>query len=153
MIPIWQRLLGILIYMLPWSDALPFGRYLFIDFPMIQWITLPALPIILIQRGIPFGGLILFFILFLSVVRNSRVPYFLRFNTLQAILIDIAIILINYGFQIILEPFAGSLIISTLSSTILISVLAIVIFVTIKCLQGQEGELPGISEAVKIQLQ
>ena len=153
MVSIWQKLLGIFIYMLPWSDAIPFGRYLFTDFPFLQWLSLPAIPIIIIQQTIPFGGLILFFGLFIGVVRNPKVPYFLRFNVLQAILIDIAIVLINYGFKILIPPMNGNLITSTLSSTILIAVLAMVIFVTIECLQGKQPDLPGISEAVKIQLQ
>ena len=28
-IPLWQRLLGLLAYLLPWSDALSFGRELY----------------------------------------------------------------------------------------------------------------------------
>ena len=64
----------------------------------------------------PFGGLLLFFVLFLAVVRNPNVPYFLRFNTLQALLIDIVLILLSYTFQIILKPIAaGSLLLLTLA--------------------------------------
>ena len=61
-IPIWQRLLGALVYIMPWRDAIPFGRYLFIDFPFVQWLALPALPIILVQQSIPFGNLLLFLV-------------------------------------------------------------------------------------------
>ena len=44
-IPIWQRLLGLLVYVLPWSDAIPIGQHLLIQFPVLQWLTLPALPL------------------------------------------------------------------------------------------------------------
>ncbi len=151
LIPIWQKFLGILIYMLPWSEALPFGRYLFQDFPLLQWLELPTLPIIIFQRGVPFGNLLLFFILFLGVVRNPKIPYFLRFNTLQAILIDIGLLLISYAFQIILQPLGG-LVLSTFSSTVWIGVLAIIVFASIESIQGKEPDLPWISEAVRMQL-
>ena len=152
LIPTWQKLIGILIYVLPWSDAIPFGRYLFMDFPFLQWLAFPALPIIFIEQSIPFGSLILFFLLFLGVAKNPKIPYFLRFNTLQAILLDIGVIIISYGFQIIIQPFGKGLIVSTLSSTVLIAILAIVIFAFGECLQGKEPDLPAISEAVRMQL-
>ena len=151
-LPIWQRILGLLIYMLPWSDALPFAGSLFQQFPVMRWLTLPVLPIIIIERGIPFGSLLLFFLLFLAVVRNPKVPYFLRFNTLQALLLDISIVILNFAFQVLLLPIGSTLIVRSLSSTVLIGMLAIVIFAGVECLQGKEPDLPGISQAVKMQL-
>ena len=151
-IPIWQRGIGFLMYMLPWSDALGFGGYLFKDFQFLQLLAIPAIPIVLIEQIIPFGSLILFLGLFLAVVRNPKVPYFLRFNTLQALLIDIALFVITLTFQIILKPIGESFIVSTLSSTVLVGTLAIIIFVFVKCIQGEEPDLPGISEAVRVQL-
>ena len=138
--------------MLPWSDTIPFGSNLFLEFPFLQWLAIPTLPLIILERGIPFGGLVLFLVMFLAVVRNTKVPYFIRFNTLQALLIDIAVILVSYAFQIILQPLGSLLILRTLSSTVFIGVLSIVIFAIAQCLQGNEPDLPGISEAVKVQL-
>ncbi len=152
LIPIWQKLISVLIYLLPWSDSIPFGRYLFRDFPFLQWLALPALPIMLIKQSIPFGSLLLFFLLFLGIARNPKIPYFLRFNTLQSLLLDIAVVLISYGFQLIIQPLGAGLIVSTLSSTVLIASLAIVVFAFGECLQGKEPDLPGFSEAVRMQL-
>ena len=67
-IPIWQRLLGVLAYLLPWSDALSFGRELYNLFPWISYLALPATPVLLLERSIPFGGFLLFLVLFLVVV-------------------------------------------------------------------------------------
>ena len=152
LIPSWQKLIAILLYMLPWSDALPFGRYLFLEVPIFNYFAIPALPIFFIEKSIPFGGFIIFLGLFLGIVRNQNIPYFIRFNTLQAILIDIGIILISYFFQIILSPLGNGLTLRTLCSTILIGCLAIVIFAIIECIQGKEADLPGISNAVRMQL-
>ena len=151
-IPIWQRILGLLIYLLPWSDAIPLGTNLFLQFPFLQWITLPALPLIILERLIPFGSLILFFVLFLGVIRNPKVPYFIRFNTFQALLIDIGLILINYALQILIRPLGIGLMFGTLASSVLVVMFAIIIFTSIECLKGNEPNLPVITEAVKIQL-
>ena len=151
-IPIWQRIIGIILYMLPWSDSLTFGSSLFTQFPFLQYFIFPALPIIFLEKTIPFGSLILFLGLFLGVVRNPQISYFLRFNALQALLIDIILILVSYAFQILVVGLGSQLLIRTLSSTILISMLTIIIFTAIECLQGKEPDLPGISEAVKMQL-
>jgi uncharacterized membrane protein len=102
---------------------------------------------------VPFGGLLLFFVLFLGVVRNPNVPYFLRFNALQALLTDIVVIVLSFAFSILLRPIAGeSLIVGTLSSTVVIAVLAILVFAIIECLRGREPDLPGLSQAVRMQL-
>ena len=151
-IPVWQRFLGLLVYVLPWSDAIPFGGHLMGQFPWMQWLTLPALPLVLLERGIPFGNLLVFFLLFLAVVRNPNVPYFLRFNTLQALLVDIIVVLLSYAFSILLRPLGSDLMLRTLSSTVLVAVLAVVIFALIECIRGKEPDLPGLSQAVRMQL-
>ena len=154
-IPLWQRLLAPLAYLLPWSDAIPFGSSLFQQYPWMQWFTLPVLPLALLERSVPFGlgGLLLFFVLFLAVVRNPNVPYFLRFNTLQALLTDIILIVLTFAFGILLQPLAGgSLLVGTLSSTLVIATLAILMFALVECLRGKEPDLPGISQAARMQL-
>ncbi|BEV35371.1 Tic20 family protein [Synechococcus sp. M16CYN] len=155
-IPLWQRFLAPFIYLLPWSDAVPFGlglNGLFNQIPLLRLLIIPAIPFIQIQRSVPFGGLLLFFILFLAAVRNTNVPYFLRFNVLQALLTDIVVIVLNFAFSVLLKPVAGgSLLIGTLSSTVVLSVLAILVFVTVECTRGREPDLPALSQAVRMQL-
>ena len=155
-IPLWQRLFAPLVYLLPWSDAIPFGLGMdgvFNQVPLLRLLIVPAVPFIQLNRGVPFGGLLLFFVLFLAVVRNPKVPYFLRFNTLQALMTDIVLIVLSFGFSILLQPLAsGSLLIGTLSSTIVIAVLAILVFALVECLRGREPDLPGISQAARMQL-
>jgi len=154
-IPVWQRVVAPLVYLLPWSDAIPFGGPLFQQYPWMQWFTLPVLPLALLERSVPFGlgGLLLFFVLFLAVVRNPNVPYFLRFNTLQALLTDIVVMVLGFAFGILLRPIAGgSLLVITLSSTIVMAVLAILLFALVECWRGREPDLPGISQAVRMQL-
>ena len=146
------RTSGVLLYMIPWSDSLTFGNHLYIKYPLIQIIQIPAIPIILIERSIPFGNFLLFLSIFIGLVRNTKVSYFLRFNALQSLLINIGIIIINFIFQIFLSPFTNTLIIRTFSSTILISIFSIITYCVWSCSQGNEPNLPGISQATKMQL-
>ena len=151
-IPIWQRLLGVLAYLLPWSDALSFGRELYNLFPWISYLALPATPVLLLERSIPFGGFLLFLVLFLVVVRNPQVPYYLRFNVLQAILVDILLVVLAVAFNVLLSPLGNSLMIRTLNNTVFIGALVLVLYASIQCARGREADLPTRSEAVRMQL-
>ena len=150
--PIWQRLLAAAAYLLPWSDAIPFGRALFGLFPALQWLTLPALPIAMVEQAVPFGGLLLFLVLYLAVVRNGQVPYGIRFNVLQAILIDIVLVLVGLVFQVLLSPMGGGFALRTLSNTVFLGALVLVAFGIVQNLRGKDADLPTISEAVRMQL-
>ena len=147
-----ERILGILLYLIPWADCLKFGNHLFTKYPFTQIIQIPAIPIIIIERLIPFGNFLLFLLIFIGLVRNSKVSYFLRFNALQSLLINIGIIIVSFIFDILFNPFGNSLIIRTFSSTVLISLFSIITYCVWSCTQGNEPNLPGISQATKIQL-
>jgi len=146
------KILGVLLYMIPWADCLTFGNHLYIKYPFTQIIQIPAIPIILIERSIPFGNLLLFLAIFIGLVRNTKISYFLRFNALQSLLINIGIIIVNFIFEIIFSPFLNSLIIRTFSSTLLFSLFAVIVYCVWSCTQGNEPDLPIISEATKMQL-
>ena len=146
------KILGIILYMIPWADCLIFGNHLYIKYPFTQIIQIPAIPIILIERSIPFGNLLLFLAIFIGLVRNTKVSYFIRFNALQCLLINIGIIILSFIFQIFFSPFGNSLIIRTLSSTLLISLFSMIAYCVWSCSQGNEPDLPGISQATKMQL-
>lgn len=151
-IPIWQRLLALLTYLLPWSDALPFGRALFAVFPWLTLLQYPALPLLFLQQVVPFGGFVLFLVLYLAVVRNPQVPQYLRFNALQAILLDVLLVVISLGFNVLLSPLGDSIVLRTLNNTVFIGSLAVLLYAVLQSLQGKEVDLPTISEAVRMQL-
>ena len=146
------KILGVLLYMIPWADCLTFGNHLYIKYPFTQIIQIPAIPIILIERSIPFGNLLLFLAIFIGLVRNTKISYFLRFNALQSLLINIGIIIVNFIFEIIFSPFFNSLIIRTFSSTLLFSLFAVIVYCVWTCIRGNEPDLPIVSEATKMQL-
>ncbi len=155
--PLWQRLLALLPYSLTWSDALPFGRDLFGSFPPLSALMLPAMPALLLQNlgsmgGMNLGGLLLFVLLFAAVVRNPQVPYTIRFNTLQALMLDILLVVIGLVFQLLQSLLGGGLLFRTLANTVFLGTLLILLFTIFQVLRGKEAELPTLSEAVRMQL-
>ena len=107
-------------------------------------IDLLTFPIEIIEKSLPFGSLLLFIILFAGLVRNPKVPYFVRYNACQALLIDIALIIISYLLRIF--P------IVELGSVIFIFTLSIFIYSISQCIFGVEPEIPLISKSVRMQI-
>jgi uncharacterized membrane protein len=104
-----------------------------------------------IYQAIPFAGLVIFFALYLLVVRNENIPHFIRFNAMQAILIDIIIVLCS----LILGILGGGLqgfILQTIYNMLFLGVLAAVMYSVVQSLRGQYAEIPTISDAVYMQV-
>jgi hypothetical protein len=156
--PIWQRLVAALAYTLPWSDALGFGKPLFRQFPALEVLVLPAVPILQFEQlfsvgGFGLGSLLLFLLLYGAVVRNPQVPYPVRFNVLLALLIDILLVVVQLAVEILFrDTFGNNLLLRTLDNTIFIGVLLLLTFAVVECLRGREPDVPSLSEAVRMQL-
>lgn len=146
-----DKLFAALVYSFPLYTALEFGVFLFQQFPVLTIIQIPLIPLAIINQ-IPFGGLILFFVLFSAVVRNQNISHFIRFNTMQAILMEILLILISLIFNILLGALSGSLITETIFNTIFIGTLAGCAYAMIQCASGKYPDLPLISEAASGQV-
>ncbi len=93
---------------------------LFQQFPDLrQVISFLILPVALIYGLLPFGAFIVFLLLFFAVVRNERISHFIRFNTMQTILIGILLSLLQLVvFRIIFPGFGSGLFVQTLCNTI-----------------------------------
>ena len=131
-------------YTLPLKASLPFGYYLLTKFTFLKVILLLTFPVVLIERSLPFGGLLFFLTLFLGVVRNPKVPYFVRYNACQALLLDIALIIITYLLRIL--PLAEFGIVA------FVITLSIFLFAAFQCMNGVEPEIPFISKSVRMQI-
>ena len=150
-----DRIFGALVYLMPLYSGMRFGGDLLNQFPIVeQLLGLLLTPILLIYSLIPggLGGFLLFFILFLAVVRNERIPHFIRFNTMQAILVDIVISLLSILFFQILGGALPGLIATTIFNSIFTVVLAICLYSIVQSALGRYPEIPAISEAVYTQV-
>jgi uncharacterized membrane protein len=148
-----DRAFACLPYILPIIESLRFSRYLIAMFPALQLLFVPLLPFIAIYASVPFAGLIIFFVLFLAVVRNPKIAHFIRFNTMQALLVDIVLTLFSLLFFNILLPALGdNLITQTLANTAFIAVLATSGYCIFQSIRGLYAEIPAISEATYSQV-
>lgn len=146
-----DRLFASLVYLFPLYYALEFGGFLFRQFPFLQLIAIPLYPLILINQ-IPFGGFILFIVLFAAVVRNARISHFIRFNTMQAILIDILLILVSLVFRFILGGLGASLVTETIANAVFLGTLVACGYGIFQSASGKYAEMPTISEAAYSQV-
>ncbi|MBD2580319.1 Tic20 family protein [Oscillatoria sp. FACHB-1406] len=149
-----DRIFAALPYLLPLISALEFGVFLIRQFPFFGIILIPLLPIVKLMSAIPFASFIIFLALYMGVVRNERISHFIRFNTLQAILIDILLFLISLVFGFIAAPLAGSLplIVETLANVIFLGALAACGYSMVQSFLGRYAEIPAFSEAVRAQV-
>ncbi|MDH6060231.1 hypothetical protein NWP17_07240 [Chrysosporum bergii ANA360D] len=147
-----DRIFACLPYLLPLIEGLTFGGYLFREFPILGLLLIPLSPVLLIYRTIPFATLIIFLALFFLVVRNEKISHFIRFNTMQAILLDIVIFLCSILLEI-LSPVPGAgFAIETLANTIFLGIVVAVVYSVAQSLFGRYAEIPAISDAVYMQV-
>lgn len=147
-----DRTFACLPYLLPLIEALAFGVPFFNQFPSLQVFLIPLIPIVQLYSTIPFAGFIIFIALYMGVVRNERINHFIRFNAMQAILIDIILILCSLVFSLILPAFNGGLIMETLYNVVFLGAIAAVVYSIIQSVLGRYAEIPTISDAVYMQV-
>lgn len=150
-----DRIFAALPYLLPLFYALPFGKFLLTQFEFLQILYFLLAPVFFIYGILgPFSGIIIFFVLFLAVVRNERISHFIRFNTMQAILIDILVVLVSLVMGMVLEPILGatSLLTETLYNVVFLGVFAACGYSIVQSFLGRYAEIPGFSEAVYTQV-
>ncbi|NEP51845.1 MAG: hypothetical protein F6K65_24855 [Moorea sp. SIO3C2] len=147
-----DRIFAALAYLLPLIVVLPFGRFLLTQFPILGIIYLPLQPLIFIYRSFPLAGLIIFFVLFLAVVRNPQISHFIRFNTMQAILLDILLVLGFLLLPILVQALGVNLLTETLYNIVFLGILAACGYSMIQSLMGRYAEIPSLSQAVYSQV-
>ncbi|MFW9258781.1 MULTISPECIES: Tic20 family protein [Nostoc] len=147
-----DRIFASLPYLLPLVEVFVFGRYLLSEFPPLQLLFLPLVPLLNIYYGVRYAGMIIFFALFLLVVRNEKISHFIRFNTMQAILLDIIIFLFSILTDVVGLVPVGGFAIQTLSTTIFIGIVGAVAYSVIQSVSGRYAEIPAISDAVYMQV-
>jgi hypothetical protein len=147
-----DRIFASLPYLLPLIDGIGFGSNLFRQFPALGIAFSPLIPLVLIYNSIPFIGFIIFLALFLLVIRNENISHFIRFNTMQAILLDIVIFLFSLVLRILMPVPGASFAIETLTNTLFLGIVAAVVYSVAQSLLGRYAEIPAISDAVRMQV-
>ncbi len=144
-----DRIFASLPYLLPLLDGLMFAGSFFSLFPALTFLIVPLAPFLIVYN-LPLASLIIFFALFLLVVRNSNISHFIRFNTLQALLVDIILILCR--LMVSLLGSGMEFIVKVFSNFVFLGVVAIVVYSVVQSFRGRYAEIPTLSEAVYMQV-
>jgi hypothetical protein len=146
-----DRIFASLPYLLPLIDGLFFGRFLFTQFPVLQLLLIPLDPLMQIYR-LPLASLIIFFALYLGVVRNENISHFIRFNAMQAILLDIVLMLCRLVLPIFSQGLQVAFIAETLYNMVFLGAFAAFVYAVVQSLLGRYAEIPPLSDAVYMQV-
>jgi uncharacterized membrane protein len=150
-----ERIFASLPYLLPLIDglitSLRFDMSLFRLFPPLQLIFIPLLPFLELY-SLPFVSLIIFFALFLLVVRNERISHFIRFNTMQAIMVTIVLFLFQLVLMVLSRASGLEFLLQVFANFVFLGVLAVFVYSVVQSLRGRYAEIPTLSEAVYMQV-
>jgi uncharacterized membrane protein len=147
-----DRIFAALPYLLPLSTAtVLFGQSVIELVPALGLVLFPLVPLALLYMS-PILGLVLFMVLYLLVVRNDSISYFIRFNTMQALLIGFIIIIFSMLLSFIANIAALMFMYKVIANVIFLGVLAMAGFSIVQSLRGIYPEIPSISDAAKTQV-
>lgn len=156
-----HRFYSCLPYLLPMSAGVIYGAVLFQQFPLL---VLPFFPFIWLYGNVlafplvPVLGLtgefFLFMGLFFLIVRDIRVPHFIRFNTMQALLMQIGLFIVQLLFQVVQQLSSNglpSIISTTFANTIFIGITLIAGYAIYLSIKGEYSDIPTLSQAASFQ--
>jgi hypothetical protein len=149
-----DRIFAALVYLLPLYSAFAFGIFIFQQIPFLGAalaIVLTPLAFLYSSLG-SFGSLIIFLVLFFAVVRNPRISHFIRFNTMQAILIDILVYLLGLALGFVARGLGANLVVETLFNVVFLGAFAACVYSIIQSVIGKYADIPTISEAAYSQV-
>lgn len=165
---LWDRVFACLVYVLPLMEAYAqYGQVFLSQFPQLNILFVPLWPFLavygILLSIIPFGlgGLAIFIALIALVVRNDRIRHFVRFNTMQAILIGIALSIFSLLWSLLFTVtpsfgasggLGGGILGDTVANMLFFGTLTLSIYAMVQSARGRYAEIPTLSEAVYMQV-
>lgn len=148
-----DRLISAICYFYPFFDGIQYGKYVITQFTPIQLLIQPLIPAIKVFKSFPFNGFLVFLTLYFVVVRNTNFSRYVRFNTMQAIVLDVLLIfpdLFERTFNA--REGIGLDLMMSLDSTVFLFLLVCLIYGSSSCMLGQVPRLPIVAEAADRQV-
>lgn len=155
-----DRLYAVLPYLLPITAVVAFGAFLFLQFPVLQDVFFPVFKLnqILSISILDFISIrfVAWFCVFIFVVRSSKVNHFVRFNAMQALLLDIIVALMSAIVQL-LSLILGNLaffpfMLQIIASVTFLGITAAFLYSIFQCVLGKYAEMPIVSEVAYSQV-
>ncbi|CAN0923843.1 Protein TIC 20-v, chloroplastic [Linum grandiflorum] len=148
-----DRIISAVAYFYPFFDGVQYGKYVITQFAPIQTLIQPLFPAIRVFKSFPLNGFLVFMALYFAVVRNSNFSRYVRFNTMQAIVLDVLLIfpdLLERSFNP--KEGVGLDLVMSLDSTVFLFLLVSLIYGSSSCLLGQLPRLPIVADAADRQV-
>ncbi|KAK3249267.1 hypothetical protein CYMTET_41297 [Cymbomonas tetramitiformis] len=150
-----DRLIAAVPYLLPFFESLRYGTFFFQQFPISYSILAPLMPLIQLFQTIPFAPLVIFFVIYLGIVKNASFSWFVRFNAFQAIMLDVCLILPSVVESIFRAPRygVGLTVYQCLYTTVFLYVAGCFFYAVLSCVAGKAPMIkPLIGEAAAQQV-
>lgn len=151
-----ERMVASLGYFLPLLDGVRYGAYLFRQYPVTQILVQPILPLYQVYTSVPGASFVAFFGLYLAVVQNTRFNRYVRYNVMQAIILDVLLILPQLLERLLSPPGGGGGIgasaIILLYNTVFLFLFSCFVFGVVSCLLGRQPRLPIVADAADAQV-
>ncbi|KAL4440549.1 hypothetical protein ABPG75_003550 [Micractinium tetrahymenae] len=149
-----DRVVAALPFAIPLFDSLKYGKFFLVQFPQFAQLLLPLDPLIRLYYSFPLAGLVLFFAVYLGIINNQNFSRYVRFHAMQAILLDIILILPGLIESIFRPPMGGPglQVYITLQNTIFLFLFASVAYGVGSCIVGQTARLPLVADAADAQV-
>ncbi|GMH07647.1 hypothetical protein Nepgr_009487 [Nepenthes gracilis] len=152
--PAVDRLISAASYFLPFFNGLQYGRFLFNQYPSLALLFEPILPILSLYKSIPYASFVAFFALYLGVVRNPNFSQFVRFNAMQAVVLDVLLV-VPLLLQRILSPGRGGLVFKLMvacHNALFVFVVLCFVYSLVFSVLGKTPYLPFVADAAGRQL-
>lgn len=154
-IPVPDRVVALLPYLVPLLDGLRYSRFFFAQFPQAIVLLQPLQPLASAYFRIPFAGMISFFAIYMGLAENRSMSRFVRFNAMQAIILDVCMVLPGM-IEYVLSPSSLSGVFFQLYklcyNAVWIFVLASFCLAAVGCATGQMYKLPYIGDAADMRI-
>ena len=156
-----HRFYSCLPYLLPMAAGVIYGTDLFQQIPATVF---PFIPLIWLYANVlafplvPVLGLtgefFVFIGLYFLVVKDARVPHFIRFNTMQALLMQIVLFIAQLFLQLLGQLSSNYLplpIAAIFSNTIFIGTMLLAGYAIYQNIKGEYSDIPTLSQAATFQ--
>ncbi|XP_042431009.1 protein TIC 20-II, chloroplastic-like [Zingiber officinale] len=153
-VPATDRLVSALAYTLPFVDSLHYGRFLFARVPASAAAVAPILPLAAAYHSVPFASFVAFFALYLGVVRNPAFSHYVRYNAMQAVVLDVFLALPSLLQRVFGTPSRGIgfRVLEIGYHAVFVFSIACFVYSVINCILGKTHYLPIVASAAERQL-
>jgi hypothetical protein len=162
-----DKFLACLTYLVPLLEVIPFGSVVFSFVPALTYLLIPLSPLLSIYYynvgGFNIVGLVVFIALYAGVAQNPKMPHFLRYNAMQALLLAVlawlcSLVLSLFGisltlFQSVTTTSPSDLVTMAILTVVFIFIAGSCIYAIVQCIRGLYAEkIPIVSETAYTQV-